>query len=367
MTLIFQKIQILLFVCMTGTIPQKSFSQTALDADGPGNTYELINSILAPGYNAVENPECVHPEFGRHIAEVWDADLKQYVFEFYMHVTPDNDRCINFDRQRVEIKTYESSPDNLKGVVGETVIYKWKFRVPVGFQPSSSFTHIHQVKAVGGDEGDPIFTLTPRKGTPNKMELIHNNTTKVATMDLSNFEGTWVEATERIKIDPLHGSYTMTIKKVADGSSILSYTNNDLMTIRPDNSFIRPKWGIYRSLNSPALLRDEAMRFAGFSIAEEKISASKLHLMQVNNGFQLFPNPASKNVTLEYNLNETTDVQIIINKLDGSSSEMDLNHELQPQGNYQKCIDVSGLKEGIYLVSLSTGTIQQTKKLCIKK
>jgi hypothetical protein len=109
------------------------------------------------------------------------------------------------------------------------------------------------------------------------------------------------------------------------------------------------------------------MRFAGFSIAEEKITASKLHQMQANNGFQLFPNPASKNVTLEYNLNETSEVQIIINKLNGSSSQMALNHELQPQGNYQKCIDVSGLKEGIYLVSLSAGKTQQAKKLCIKK
>ena len=68
-------------------------SQTILEADGPGNTYELINSVLAPGYNVVEHPECVHPEFGRHIAEVWDSVLNQYVFEFYIHVTPDNDRC----------------------------------------------------------------------------------------------------------------------------------------------------------------------------------------------------------------------------------------------------------------------------------
>ncbi|RYY66204.1 MAG: fibronectin type III, partial [Chitinophagaceae bacterium] len=118
-------------------------SQTLLTADGPGNTYERINSVLAPGYNAVEDPECVHPEFGRHIAEVFDADINQFAFEFYAHVTPDNDRCINFDRQRVEIKTYDASPENLKGRLGEIVNYKWRFKIPVGFKPSSSFTHIH--------------------------------------------------------------------------------------------------------------------------------------------------------------------------------------------------------------------------------
>jgi hypothetical protein len=103
--------------------PPVLYSQAILEADGPGNTYELISRILAPGGDAIENPECVHPEFGRHIAEVWDSVLNKYVFEFYSHVTPDNDRCVSFDRQRIEIKTYEPSPDYLKGVVGETPIF----------------------------------------------------------------------------------------------------------------------------------------------------------------------------------------------------------------------------------------------------
>ncbi|HAP36355.1 MAG TPA: fibronectin type III, partial [Bacteroidetes bacterium] len=109
---------------MLSAIPVFVRSQVLLNADGPGDTYELINSVLAPNNNVVENPECIHPEFGRHIAEVWDIDLNRYVFEFYSHVTPDNDRCINFDRQRVEIKTYDQSPANLKGVSGETIRYK---------------------------------------------------------------------------------------------------------------------------------------------------------------------------------------------------------------------------------------------------
>jgi hypothetical protein len=238
-----------------------------LNADGPGNTYELINSVLAPGYDVVENPECVHPSFGRHIAEVFDAGLNAYVFEFYSHVAEDNDRCINFDRQRVEIKTYDQSPANLIGTLGETITYKWKFRLAAGFQPSSSFTHIHQIKPVNGDDANPLFTLTARKGTPNKLELIHDNTTKVAIVDLSLFAGVWVEATEIVKVGA-HGTYSMLIKRVSDNATILSYSNSDIMTIRPDNDFIRPKWGIYRSLNNPADLRNESIRFNAFSIEE---------------------------------------------------------------------------------------------------
>lgn len=265
----------LLNIMCSKTSPVASLAATGpsqavtLNADGPGNTYELINSVLAPGYDAVENPECVHPSFGRHIAEVWDNDLNSYVFEFYSHVIPDNDRCINFDRQRIEIKTYDQSPANLIGTTGETITYKWRFRLANGFQPSSSFTHIHQIKPVGGDDGTPLFTLTPRKGNPNKMELIHDNTTKVAIVDLSLFTGVWVEATEIVKVGA-NGAYSIEIKQVSNGATLLSYSNNNIMTIRPDNDFIRPKWGIYRSLNNPGDLRDESIRFNAFSIEEKK-------------------------------------------------------------------------------------------------
>lgn len=359
------QIQLLFSIAMLSPICLQA--QVTLEADGPGNTYELINSVLAPGYNVVETPECIHHEFGRHIAEVWDADLNQFVFEFYSHVTPDNDRCINFDRQRTEIKTYEPSPENLKGVTGETVLYKWKFRIPPGFQPSSSFTHIHQIKAVGGDDDMPIITLTPRAGSPNKIELIHDNTTKVASVNLSLFEGIWVEATERIKIDNQHGTYSITIKKVSDGSTILSYSNNNLMTIRSDNDFIRPKWGIYRSLNNPAALRDEAMRFAGFSITEVNTTSVDLNLAPVNSGFQVFPNPVNERLTVTYELPEKADVKLIIYSLKGDIVKTPIRNEHQLKGNYNKVVDVSALKPGTYLVSLSLNNFKQTVKFCITK
>ena len=132
-------------------------AQTILTADGPGNTYELINEVLAPGHDAIDTPDALDPAFGRHIAEVWDEDLKQFVFEFYLHVSVVNELQDVFEtriagKQRIEIKSYKYSPENLQGVPGETVIYKWKFKLPKGFQTSSQWTHIHQVKASGGDE-----------------------------------------------------------------------------------------------------------------------------------------------------------------------------------------------------------------------
>ena len=262
-------------------LPFLSHSQVVLKADGPGETYELISSVLAPGKSAVEaadhNKLGNHSSFGRHIAEVWDADLKENVFEFYSHINYINaDKTTSTDnepvadvaqKQRVEIKTYDGSPDNLKGTLGETITYQWKFKLPKGFQPSSNFTHLHQIKAVGGSQDMPIFTLTAKKGTVNQFNVVHNNETIVASMNLSELEGTWVQITEVIKVGA-NGTYSVVIKRIKDGKELLSYSNPDLETIRPDNNFIRPKWGIYRSLKKVVDLREEAVRFADFSIAE---------------------------------------------------------------------------------------------------
>ena len=49
-----------------------------LVADGPGNTYELINSVL--GGDATEDPDCAHTSFGRHIREEFDNTLNKNVF-----------------------------------------------------------------------------------------------------------------------------------------------------------------------------------------------------------------------------------------------------------------------------------------------
>jgi len=243
-----------------------------LKADGPGSTYELISSAF--GGDPLEDPDCAHPNFGRHVSEVFDPVLQKNVFVFIIHVTPDNDRCNGLtDRQRNEIKTYGPSPDSLKGQLNETVTYRWKFKIDAGFQPSPNFTHIHQIKAGDGNDGAPIITITPRAGSPEKLEIIHtgNSTAtslgKVKTVDLSAFKGFWVEVTEKV-VYKTNGAIEIVIKKLSDGSELLSYSNNNLDMWRDGTTFCRPKWGIYRSLNNVSYLRDEEVRFADFCIAE---------------------------------------------------------------------------------------------------
>src|SRR5215469_7259664 len=187
-------------------------AQTYLFADGTTDTYSLIASVL--GGDPIESPDCGHPDFGPHITQAWDDDLGMYSFVFYIHVTPDNDRCVAFDRQRNEIKTYGPSPAYLKGFYGDTVTFRWRFKLDAGFQPSPNFTHIHQIKAGDGDAGNPIMTLTPRAGSPDYLQLIHVDSsgvsTSVAMADLTPFKGAWVDAYEVITYG-FDGSYAITL------------------------------------------------------------------------------------------------------------------------------------------------------------
>lgn len=250
---------------------EETSNAVVLKADGTGNTYALITSVLAPNHNPIETPDCSHTSFGDHIDEVFDNDLNSYVFRFYIHATIDNDRCKNFDRQRNEIKSYDQSPDNLLGVENEKVVYKWKFKLPTGFQSSSNFTHIHQLKSVGGDfESMPMYTLTTRESSPDRIELRYAETDSQTTLiqtDLAPFLGTWVEVTETI-LYATSGTYEIEIKTVENSQVLLTYVSNSINNWRTGADFSRPKWGVYRSLINVQSLRDEEILFADFSIEE---------------------------------------------------------------------------------------------------
>jgi len=89
----------------------------------------------------------------------------------------------------------------------------------------------------------------------------------MTTANLSGFKGQWIEAFEQV-LYTTNGTYQLTLRRVSDGVVLLAYTNNNLNMWRGDATFNRPKWGIYRSLNSTNYLRDEQVRFADFCLAK---------------------------------------------------------------------------------------------------
>ncbi|OXA59344.1 hypothetical protein Fcan01_05007 [Folsomia candida] len=198
------------------------YCQTYLKANGDtDSTYDLIAKVLGGGKEAVETPDCAHPSFPHHISQVQDDDLNRPVFAFYIHVTPDNDRCEKTDRQRTEIKTFGPSPKELKGFEGESVSFSWNFKLDTGFKASTAFTHIHQIKAGDGpNAGSPIITLTPRfvkNSNKQLLQVLHVGDTETTVnrlkeVDLSPFIGEWVHVSELITYGS-SGKYQLAIKR----------------------------------------------------------------------------------------------------------------------------------------------------------
>ncbi|MFY9242808.1 MAG: T9SS type A sorting domain-containing protein [Polaribacter sp.] len=317
-------------------------SQVTLTANGPGDTYELINSVMAPGYNVVEVPDCNHVSFGRHVDEIFDATLNKNVFRFFIHTANDNDRCINFDRQRNEIKSYDKSPENLKGIEGEKVIYKWKMKIDANFQASPNFTHLHQLKSVGGSfDATPMYTLTARKGNPDQLELRQTSTNNQQTkkkIDLSLIKGIWVEFTEQIEYG-INSYYSLEIRRVDNQNVVFEYENTAIDNWQSGAEFVRPKWGIYRSLINVQDLRDEEVLFADFSIQE--VSTLSLDDLKVNNQIiKTYPNPARKTIQIKGDIKDHFNHIYIYNVL-GKLID-------KKQKNFKDTLDVSNLKTGSY-------------------
>lgn len=250
-----------------------SWAQVTLKADGPGNTYQLIES---KGFG-IESPDCGHSSFGPHVTEVFDNTLNRNVFIFHSHHLLDDDRCGAQDRTRMEIKGGNGSPAELQHTQGQTAYYRWKFKLDAAFRPSSRFTHIFQIKAIDGDAGAPVMTITPRAGSPEKMQIIHSagegsgSLGTVHQVDLAPFKGAWVEVFVKYKSsEGSAGTFEINIKRVSDGATLLSYSRNGIDMWRTGASYNRPKWGVYRGKDDA--LRDEQVRFADFCVTESSES-----------------------------------------------------------------------------------------------
>ncbi|HEU0176309.1 MAG TPA: hypothetical protein VFV58_18755 [Blastocatellia bacterium] len=281
----------------------KGYTRTsAMEADASlvDKLYNDINTYMRRfGFDYTENPNCTGG-FGGHIDGVHgsvdlDPYFNKYVFRFDIHIDPviDGDRCSSstVDRQRNEMKsiTENSTWAKVQGNWDEWQILEWKFKLPIGFQPTSNFCHIHQLKAQDGpNNGSPVITITPRassSGSNKRIQIIHSvdgaNTGKGTIVDnipLSDFEGEWVQVREEVHYTH-DGFYSAKITRISDGKVLIDFKDENIDMWRIGSSYIRNKFGIYRSLaggrlnqnpvgQSP-LLKNESIWITDFRVYEK--------------------------------------------------------------------------------------------------
>ena len=70
---------------------------------------------------------------------------------------------------------------------------------------------------------------------------------RLVTAPLEQFKGVWINAYERATYGH-DGSYSIELRNLSTGDLLLAYDSLKIDLWRVGAEFVRPKWGIYRSL-----------------------------------------------------------------------------------------------------------------------
>ena len=265
-------------MCLTSSFVFSSQQVSSLKADGPGqglSAYELITAFA--GQKPIESPDLFpqnHPNVP-HIVEATDSVVgHHFVFLLHRDIDKDRDKYEKFsDRQRNEIKAYSQSDKALKGYEGETLSYRWKFKLEAEMSLSKNFSHFFQLKSVDDGSGMPILTISGRSYKGERWLGVSHAAVEKSTILVKKpwdvMAGEWVEATFTVTYANA-GSLRLSIKRLSDNETLMAYESNNIDMWRGTKAahFVRPKWGIYRSLKTKEMLahEEDSMRFADFEV-----------------------------------------------------------------------------------------------------
>ncbi len=264
------------------------------DAKLAGKDYKAIHEYMRSlGWDYSEHPNISRKDHyqGVHCEVVFDPALQQHVFQFTNHASPDaldSDRGrLLSDRQRNEMKSQTNyNWRKLNGNWNEWQRLEWKFRIPKGFRPSTSFCHLHQLKAQEGNNGAPLITISTRSnsdGSNKRVQVIHTGDNRqsskgvlIDNLPLSDFEDEWIQVETEMHYTH-HGTFRIKLTRISDGKVLVNQSFSDVDLWRKNATNIRNKFGIYRSLGRKMQsasdrpdngIKDESLQLADFKVYE---------------------------------------------------------------------------------------------------
>ena len=84
-----------------------------------------------------------------------------------------------------------------------------------------------------------------------------------------------------------------------------------------------------------------------------------------NESFQTYPNPATSNMSISFELTENSQVEVNIYDVVGAKVRS-LDNSSFNQGFHTITTDVSDLKKGMYFIQINTGKSQLTEKVFVQ-
>jgi 5-hydroxyisourate hydrolase-like protein (transthyretin family) len=83
--------------------------------------------------------------------------------------------------------------------------------------------------------------------------------------------------------------------------------------------------------------------------------------------FGVYPNPASKNILVQFRLNKEENVQLALFNLNGQSVKNIINNKKQRSGDYNLSFDISDLRVGVYIARFSAGSFNKSLRIVVLK
>jgi len=155
------------------------------------------------------------------------------------------------------------------------------------------------------------------------------------------------------------GTYDILINRVDDGTNLFAHSEQSIINWRPGADFVRPKWGIYRSLNNASDLRDEMVLFANFSVEEVAIVSTD-ELDPLKKEWNAYVDQNSRHLLLRNYPSEVEFLRIV--SLNGQQV-----FEQKISSDIESRIEIQNLTQGIYIVNLIGKDINLSKKIFVSK
>lgn len=170
-------------------------------------------------------------------------------WRFDMHT---RDRDTSTDRQRNESKGMRKGNTIFKIQKDQTWRITYQMYMPSSLTATEKFSHIFQIKVP--DVGGPLVTMTLRERSGPKIEIWTREDDDTATLhspvNLTPLQNKWIDVEWEVKASNSGGYLRWVLRN--GGNTVVDYRTEDVDMWR-DVNYLRPKWGIYRSVESSGL------------------------------------------------------------------------------------------------------------------
>jgi hypothetical protein len=173
-----------------------------------------------------------------------------YRFDIYRD---DRDSTGGGDRQRTESKGMVAGGTKLKMHDGETWRVTYELFMPTTLHGTSKFTHIFQLKTPATNGGPWVTLSLSRTGSAERLRLRALSTDgspEIGSTDLAPLRNKWIAVELTFKIGSSGTGRLLVRNGTGSGATVVVDSSRSGINIPDQGDYVRPKWGIYRSVES---------------------------------------------------------------------------------------------------------------------